>query len=520
MLVITILSLAVIGCKAKTTDQHQHRLKQTFIDSANDNNLPSELMLATGYVESRLSANTSTVVYHDKQAVGSRLGESVFGLSRERLRPFVGDQENLNDFTVQIKAYARLLRAHVDDSGLDLPPEPQRADELVAWIWEFAKVHRSGDDFKSNARSLFALEVLNVLNDGFEWQDPQSGEQIVLLPREVARQELPAPQRHLLTLRTAEAQLYRAQWLPPVEPIVSQQKNSPKSVVIMHCPFTLSACLELQNRGVADGEVVLQAHYLIPANGRVIDYPLQVTHHEKLVTVTGKDGQPEIQTDKIVIMLVGNSGRVTNNVRFPAEATWQDGFQLEWLSYMIEELCSNHLGLSDAGSIEKCRDPFSPERRIAFRIKDEPRTFAHHRWGDIPDFDKSIYAAYLQKPQRFQTTLTTTNDRQHFASGELITLLFPSDGRNYYVLEKLVRCHDSQRLVWVAVSQGESTTTGHQQFQIKFYDSGTNGDGRQFLRAKAFTGETLVSWATTSLYIYGYDNERETKVYYRACDTR
>ena len=520
MLAIVILSLTIIGCKTKTADQHQHRLKQTFIDNARDNNLPSELMLATGYVESRLSVSNSIVVYNDRQAVGSRIGESVFGLSRDRLQPFVGEQENVSDFTVQIKAYARLLRAHIDDNGLDLSAEPQRAEELVAWIWQLAKVHRHGDDFKNNARSLFALEVLNVLNEGFEWQDPNSGEQIILLPRQVDRQELPAPQRHLLTLRTAEAQLYRAQWLPAVEPIVGDQKNTPKSIVIMHCPFTLSACLELQNRDVVEGEVVLQAHYLIPANGQVIDYPIQVTHHEKMVTVTDRNGQPEIQTDKIVIMLAGNSGRVNNNVRFPADATWQDGFQLEWLSYMIEELCSNHLGLPDADSIEKCRDPFSPARRIDFRVKDEPRTFANHRWGDIPDFDKSIYAAYLQKPQRFQTTLTTSDDRQHFASGELITLLFPSNGRNYYVLEKLVRCHESQRLVWVAVSQGESATTGHQQFQIKFYDSGTNNDGRQFLRAKAFSGETLVSWAMTSLYVYGYDNEREDKVYYRDCDTR
>ena len=293
MLTIIILSLAVISCKTRTADQHQHRLKQTFIDSARDHNLPSELMLATGYIESRLSANATAVVYNDKQAVGSRVGESVFGISRDRLRPFIGDQDNLSDFTVQIEAYARLLRAHIDDHGLNLPAEPQRPEELVAWIWELAKVHRHGDDFKSNARSLFALEMLSVLTDGFEWQDPKSGEQIVLLPRKLDRQELPAPQRHLLTLRTAEAQLYRAQWLPPVEPIASDQKNSPKSVVIMHCPFTLSACLELQNRGLVEGEVVLQAHYLIPANGRVIDYPIQVAHHEKLVTVTDRNGQPE-----------------------------------------------------------------------------------------------------------------------------------------------------------------------------------------------------------------------------------
>ena len=372
--------------------------------------------------------------------------------------------------------------------------------------------------------------MLTVLNHGFEWYDPTTGEEIILLPHRprLERAYIPYPRQQFFSLRTTAAQLYQAHWLQPTNPQRREGTNHPRRILITHCPFSLSTCLELQNTTATEDGVALQAHYIIPANPDVIDYPLQVTHHDQQVLVTSPHGQAELQENTIVIMLSGNSGRIVNNVRVAANPMWQSGFQLEWLGYMVKELCTAHLGLTISASgnplpfssshIQNCSNPQHADTRVAFRLN-QTSTTANHRWGAIADFDRNIYAAYLQQPQRLQTEFTwldqSTNGK--FNRGETVRFTLPSHGRNWYVLEKLVRCPNN-RLLYVPVTQQESHAKEQQRFSVSFYDRGPNGDGRQFLRAKVFKQDKLQAWAIDSLIINHYDEESDS-IYYEGCDT-
>ena len=222
--------------------------------------------------------------------------------------------------------------------------------------------------------------------------------------------------------------------------------------------------------------------------------------------------------DKIVIMLSGSSGRIINNIRVAADPTWQSGFQLEWLGYMVKELCIAHFSLRSTSQMQSCSDPQHPDTKVAFRTN-QATTKANHRWGEIADFDRNIYAAYLQKPQQLQTEFIWLDQRTHgkYRRGEKIRLALPSNGRNWYVLEKLVRCPNSNKLIYVPVTQSESNASGQQQFSVMFYDRGPNGDGTQFLRAKVFKQNKLQTWATGSLKIAAYDQEADS-IYYEGCD--
>ena len=390
---------------------------------------------------------------------------------------------------------------------------------MLAWVQELAKLQRTGDKYRNNTRALFALELLAVLNNGFEWRDPTTGEEMALPPYrpQLERIHIPYPAQQFFNLRTTAAQLYQAHWLQPTHPQANKGENRPQKILVIHCPFSLSTCLELQNAKQTDDGVTMQAHYIIPANANVIDYPLQVAHHDHHVSVTAANGKAEIQQDKIVIMLSGNSGRIVDNVRVAADPTWQHGFQLEWLGYMVKELCLAHLGLRSASQIHSCSDLMHANTRVEFRTN-QAATTANHHWGEIADFDRNIYAAYLQQPQKLQSEFIWLNQSTNgkYNRGETIRLALPSKGRNWYVLEKLVRCPNN-RLLYVPVAQSESNASGQQQFNVQFYDRGPNGDGRQFLRAKVFQQDKLQAWAIGSLKIANYDEEVDS-IYYEGCD--
>lgn len=520
--VVFFSALLVSGCIDGFISDNEHQLRRTFIASAEQHDVPASAMLASAWLESRLTSVPS-VVMHEEKSTGVGIGETVFGLRRAKLYRF-GDRDN-ESLEHQVVAYARLVRAHLDEKGLDLDTNFDTVENKIAWLWELAEIHRRGDRYHTNIRSLFVLEMIHILNTGFEWRETENNEHITLLPwsPKIDRSQLSRPQQQLLNLKTAEAQLYQAQWLHPDEPTSTQNvANSPQRILITHCPFSLSGCLELQQDVDAENDDArLQAHYLIPADGTVLSYPVQVAHHHKQVTITNHKGQHERQKDTIVIMLTGNSGRLNANVRFSADPSWQSGFQLEWLGYMVKELCAHHLGLRNEEQIKNCSDPYSSGSRVSLRVESQSTSLsdsspAEYVWGEIPDFDRSIYGAYLQNPQQIQLEFVYPDKRRNFAPGENIDLLLPDTGRNYHILEKLARCRDNQRLVWVTVSQGESDNN---TFAIKLYDQGANGDGRQFLRAKIFRQGTLIAWATTSLWIDGHDQETEHP-FYEKCDTR
>ena len=515
-----LLCSACGGSWIDSSGEGGHPLKRSFVVAAEQNHVPVQLLLATAWLESRMTANATGVVYDNDVRLGIQNAETAFGVPLHKLTPFSREEEDLTQFDAQVAAYARLVRAHLDDHSIHLNTNTRTNKHVLAWVQELAQLQRTGDKYRNNTRSLFALEMLAVLNNGFEWRDPITGEEIVLSPhhQRLERVHIPYPAQQFFNLRTTAAQLYQAHWLLPTHPRVKRGENRPHSILVTHCPFSLSTCLELQNARQTEGSAVLQAHYVIPANADVIDYPLQVAHHDQQVTITASDGQAEEHKDKLVIMLSGSSGRIIDNVRVAADPTWQSGFQLEWLGYMVKEICTAHLGLFSTTHMQSCSDPQHPDTRVAFRTN-QATTKANHRWGEIADFDHNIYAAYLQQPQQLQTKFIWLDQRTNgkYHRGEEIRLALPSDGRNWYVLEKLVRCPNSNKLLYVPVSQSESNASGQQQFSVMFYDRGPNGDGTQFLRAKVFKQQKLQAWAVGGLQIADYDQEADS-IYYEGCD--
>ena len=495
------------------------QLKNSFVQAATRHRVPVQLLLAIGWLESRLTAAAATVLYDNDTSLGIETAQTAFGVTRRELARFSVEDADLNQLDAQVAAYAKLVRSHLDDNAIELDTNISDTATVLEWVQELAQLQRSGDEYRSNARTLFALEILAVLNRGFSWRDPVSGEEITLLPHQprLERMLMPYPRQQFFNLRTTAAQLYRTHWLQPTYPQTSSSTNKPRRILIVHCPFSLSACLELQNANRAAGDAVLQAHYIIPAAPSSIDYPLQVAHHQQLVAITAADGRVETQADTIVIMLSGNSGRIVDNVRVAADPTWQDGFQLEWLGYMVKELCAAHLGLRSPKQIQNCSNPQHPDTRIEFRLH-QAGDIVNHRWGEIADYDQGIYSAYLQQSRRWQTQFRWLDQRTNgkFQRGATIRLALPSDGRNWYVLERLVRCPDDGRLLYVPVSQSESNARGEQQFSVIFYDRGPNGDGRQFLRAKVFRRDKLRAWAIGSLQIDGYDQDAHS-IHYESC---
>lgn len=518
VLVMMLLNACVKGWLGSGVESGQP-LKQGFMVAASSNRVPVQLLLAVAWLESRMTADAAAVVYDEELTVGEENAETAFGVPRHRLARFVNEDEDLAQLGVQAATYARLLRAHLDDNAIELPAVPENAAQLLVWVQALAQLQRTGDEQRSNERTLFALELLEVLNRGFEWRDALTGEEIILpshTPR-LERMLIPYPQQQFFNLRTTAAQLYQTHWLQPTQPHTQGEKNHPREILVTHCPFSLSACLQLQNAARTDGSVELQAHYIIPADPTVIDYPLQVVHHDQQVAITAADGQVELHNDKIVIMLSGSSGRIVDNLRQAADPTWQSSFQLEWLGYMVKELCAAHLGLRSQTQIRDCSNPQHANTRVKFRIW-QTDSEVKHRWGEIADFDRSIYTAYLQQPRRLQTEFVWLDQRTDgkFGRGHDIRLALPSNGRNWYVLEKLVRCSQDGRLLYVPLQQGESTAAGQQQFRVAFYDSGPNGDGTQFLRAKVFKRDKLQAWAVTRLRISDYDADTDS-IHYEGC---
>ncbi len=498
----------------------EHTLKRSFATTATQNRVPVQLLLATAWLESRLTTNTAMVIYDDDTRLGAPNAQTALGIPQHKLAPFRAEEEDLTQLPAQLAAYARMLRAHLDEHNIALGTDIDDKKQMLAWVQELAKLHRTGDKYRNNTRALFALEMLAVLNRGFRWRDPATGEEIVLPPhpQRLARISIPYPAQQFFNLRTTAAQLYQAHWLLPTRPQVKRGGNHPQHILITHCPFSVSACLELQNTPPTDNSVILQAHYIIPANADTVDYPLQVAPHDQQLTVTAPDGQAEVHKDKIVIMLSGNSGRIVNNVRLAADPTWQSGFQLEWLGYMVKELCRAHFGFTKITQIQNCSNPQHHDTRVTFRTH-QTTPQANHRWGEIADFDRNIYTTYLQQPQQLQTQFVWLDQRTNgkYKRGETIKLALPSNGRNWYVLEKLVRCPHNNKLLYIPVLQSENNARGQQQFSVTFYDRGPNSDGTQFLRAKAFKQDKLQAWATGSLQIADYDQEADS-IYYQGCD--
>ena len=509
-LVVSVLfmSLAALGCGTKKKQQGggtaMGSVEASFHKASSDSGVPVRFLMAAAWVESRLSPARSSSVYvnpedeQDRVAKGLKLSQTAFGLSAAALQ--LEGHPEAEDLKVQVGAYAALLSGRVAE--LNLSRTPTTSEEKSRWLWEIAQLHREGLTGRRNVRVVFAKELMRALNEGFVWQDPATGETIQMSKENPALKEtdFPADRQSLLQLDTLRADVDRAIYFPLVSPAGRRLENNPTRIEVVHCPLTLSACLEMQN--VVEGEESrLGAHYIIPDDDLITDRALQVARHEDVVLTTATNGTFVTVQDAIVVMLVGNSGRYVNGSRVNAIPTWLGNRQLKLMGWIIDDVCTS---LAAERGIDRAQClSFGGERGVTFRRQ----MGESYRWGDIPDFDETIFAAYLTNAGGLQgeTSIQFPAGRKQYAAGEVIPLSVLFQPRTKLVeLERLVRCPDS-RVVWAPLELEPVMAITQKQFELTFYDAGPNGNGDQFIRARAYgDGQMMMGWSMDRIWVQNF----------------
>jgi hypothetical protein len=487
-----------------------------FQSAARTYGIPSRFLLAAAYLESGITPIKSTSLYANNGngkdgKLGVRVGETAFGLTREKLG-LPEDDGLASSLETQIDAYCRLLKAEVLNAKLNLPANPTDSETKFRWIWQMAQVHRDGIAQRRNVQVLFAKELTDLLNKGFEWQNPKSGEFISFPPENppIKNQDLALDQQKLFRLNTPRAEIANAKFFPLTRVDSGERQNHPRRIEIVHCPFTLSGCLELLQH--KDNDVEVGAHYIVPAEitdsteaSELVTQVFQVAHHEEVVEITPPSGGVQFIDDAIVIMLSGRSGRINNGVRDPARPGWYTVAQLKALGNLVNDLC---LMLSNDPTIkmEECVS-MKGSNGLHFHQQGVSEVL---RWGDIPDFDETIFAAYIANPTGLPggDASFEFGRANRFTAGQAVPIkaVFSPSAR-IVELEELVRCPDG-KLVWSSLSTEHVRAASRIVINKTFWDAGPNGNGEHHFRIRVFAGiDELIGWDVANIFLQKYDTD-------------
>lgn len=484
---------------------------QSFQNSASQQNLPWRYLVGVAFLESGIRAESAQVAYPggEGRLVGARLAESAFGLTQERLEPGRSLDEDPSDLTVQIKAYAAVLRQELDQRKLVLPSTPQSADDKFEWIWAMAELHREVNPRKDVA-AIFARDFIQLLNTGFLWQSADGSEVIEFAAESppLLLGELSYPNQQKMRLVSPLALLNdTAMSLPLLTTNSNEVTNKPSRVIVIHCPFNLSACLELQNYR-EDSDLLLQAHYVIPQNYYEdgVYRPIEITDPKAAVTLMNQEGKATLVRDAIVIMMVGQSGRFVDSIRRDANPLWLNDEQLVNLGRMVHSACKymNGLGYADYG---KCVDPDDPKHGPVFV---QQAGEENYRWGEIPDYEAEIFREYLlnQSGPFSAVRFKFSQASQVFAVGDIaFQIEIPIETKHVNV-QKLIRCANG-RAVWKNVFSTEVRSQRQVSFTHGIFDSGANGNGSHFLRVKIYSQDRLLGWATEKIHVRNAETDSD-----------
>jgi hypothetical protein len=504
------LSLAACGSKKGSTPVKEGGnaglLQSKLNEIATKSEIPPRLLLAVAWMESGLNAKSSFVTYlKEPKKQGFSVGESAFGMDRISLG--LGEDERSDDLTTQASAWAGFIKNKMFEADVRLTATPTTLEEKLRWIWELAQIQRGGTKARSDVRSLFARELITTLNTGFLWQS-EAGD-VIRLPVEnppIDLQKLPPAYKELLELdTTTRSDSPHADFLP-LASVVGVDGNVPNHIEIIHCPFSISACLELQIPKEGS-DTRLEAHYVIPEDRSLLKGPIQITRHTQAVHLTSPDGTLRKVNDGIVIMLVGSSGRLTNGVRSEADPSWLTKIQLMDLAVIAEDVC-HAISLSKLNTEENCMNipldrPASPlEAKV--HISDK----ALVTWGDVPDFDPMIFSAYFRNPGNdLPGGLKLSAKIAEVKAGEPLKVdVTFTDRVRQIVFERMVRCPDNS-VSWTKVAESQIRYSTAYQDQFQFWDAGPNNNGTHFLRAKAYGKEGLLGWDLLKVYTKEYDRD-------------
>lgn len=492
------------------------QVEATFQRHAQTNRIPVRMLMAVAFTESKMNPDAESAVYTnaeagtEKRSLGFTLTENAFGIPRKTLS--LEGNEKAQDLETQIEHYAKWVRAELDKEKIELNPSPTTANDKFQWIWRLAQLHRNGEQQRRNVRVVFARNLINTLNKGDMWQDPKNG-QILELKKETPEikvTDFNEPDQRLFRLRDDSSQIgNNARQFELTSPPASEIKNNPTHIQVIHCPLNLSACLELQNPTRAGDQVRLQAHYVIPPDQSVVEKPLQVAAHEDIVQLTNNRGDTTIIDNAIVIMLVGQSGRYVGGVRNFADPTWFTNWQLSHLGAIASAVCSKMKEKNDAIDHNKCMAP-GQENGVMFQHQGSSDFY---QWGDIPDYDETIFWAYLKSADNMidgEASLTLSQNRKAFQAGENIGLRATFQiGAKQLHLERAIRCDgDNQKLVWATARTEPVRSKTTFDFTQNVLDGGPNGNGRQFYRILVYDGQNqLIGWSVVDFYVTKFDED-------------
>jgi hypothetical protein len=490
-------------------------VEAAFLDAAAEYGIPARYMMATAWLESRLAPEKATSNYitvaagADSAPVarGTLLTETAFGLSYETLGlDAVKDTAQLLE--TQIPAYAAWLSAEIQTAGLTLASDPESDEDRFYWLENLAALHRRGMAQRRNVQIIFAKELIEILNKGFIWQDPRTGERLELEPEREPIDPFMFPEdgRNWMTLTELKGQIYVASYLPLVTVPSDEFENHPKRVEVIHCPLTLSACLELQTRS-EESEIHLAAHYVIPDDPMVFQNVIQVADHREALILTNQMGENVAVADAIVIMLVGNSGRSVDGDRKPALPTWFSDQQLRLMAQVVNDVCTL-LGQETPAdvNVEECVGA-DGDNGVRFRHQAQSEEY---RWGDIADFDAPIFEAYVRNPAGLSQEVAfefKSAEREFDAGDEIpLTLRFGTNARTIE-LERLNRCADG-RVIWEPLRIDQVRSEKKMTVDATLYDSGPNASGDQFFRARVYGNDgRLVGWSIDRVVLSGFEPE-------------
>jgi hypothetical protein len=494
-------------------------VENAFYAASAESGVPVRMLIAAAYLESGVRPKAQSAAYlQGSTQVDSAIsfGETAFGLGVRELG-LANDPSAATDLKLQISAYGKYLRSRLQ--GADLPSGAVTPEEKHRWLWQLAQIHR-GQDQNRNLWSVFTKEMMGVMNDGFEAVEV-SKDEVLTLEKESSpldESNLPGNYQQDLNFYSYTGDIrpaYLFSLYPSRHPDI---KNKPKRVEVIHCPLSLSACLNIQ-ANFDPTYTRLGAHYVIPNNTKTSPGILQLARHDEPVELTAADGSTEIVQDRIIVMLAGYSGRYMQGVRAYANPTWLNNYQLSLLSTAVNDICAALERGPDQVPRQQCLSP-AVDGGLSFRSQN-----GLYRWGDVADFDSTIFYPYIKEISGItaNTTMDTTDGRSIIdaASSFSLRVQFQSSARRVE-LERLIRCAGpDQRVVWESVESKPVRNLTSKDIELNWFDAGPNGNGDQFFRAKV-TGDAgkFLGWAMKYIQIKNYSKDTAAEVTSSACQVR
>lgn len=502
------LSCGETAQKGGGGDRYQSKTMQAFEETARDYEIPVRFMLAVAKVESHLNPKASLVDYGGS-SIGPKAGQTAFGLTRGELGIPLGSGGD--SLASQVRAYGKWLSHNKGN----LKNIIEGDEDKFLWLWNIAGLHRDHE----SSRALFAKELIYALNSGFKWLDPETKDII-----EFAKESPAIDVNNLRTVSQNHLQLvnltrYSTDNVRSARQVVLRnhhnhgKEQKPNGILVVHCPFSFSACVEMQAfDGVEEREFWLGAHFIIPKDEGLSEFPLQAFLHKDAVPYLDGNGEKSLRQDKIVIMLTGHGGSISAGKRLTAEPNWMNNWQLQRMGELVRDVCDrlsrdDNPDDPDDGGIS-FNDCVTVGKGTQFQYQGDRDEYL---WGDILDFDRSIFKSYVEFPNALsgKAVFEYPDGKQIFEKEEEIALNLTFELKVHYVeLERLIRCKNGKvkwRIIDDADPMGQEL---EYMFSKLIRNSGPNLNGTHFFRAKAFgRNGNLLGWDLAQVYLKGYNND-------------